>query len=87
MNIIHFKKLQKKQYSASQYQEKMDLEDGYSPKRMLEILKDRCKYLIERGSTLNNPQIPASYFHGWERMTTDHADRLRQLVAQSLSST
>ena len=62
----------------------MDLDGGYSPERMLSILKDRCQYLIERGSTLNNPHIPASYFQGWERITTNHAQRLRELVAQAL---
>lgn len=57
--------LQKKQYTTQQYREKMDLTQGYSPERMLSILKDRCRYLIERGSTLNNPHILASYFQGW----------------------
>ena len=52
---------------------------------MLKILKQRCKYLIERGSTLNNPHIPASYFDGWERITKNHAKRLNELVFQSLS--
>ena len=63
----------------------MDKEQGYSPKRMLEILKDRGKYLIERGSTLNNPHIPTSYFKGWEQITSNHKQRLRALVVQSLS--
>ncbi|MEQ9552230.1 MAG: hypothetical protein RIM23_21790 [Coleofasciculus sp. G3-WIS-01] len=62
----------------------MDLFQGYSPERMLSILKDRCQYLIERGSTLNNPHIPASYFQGWKRITENHAQRLRELVAEAL---
>ncbi|MGD1805205.1 hypothetical protein ACP6PL_07150 [Dapis sp. BLCC M126] len=53
--------LQKRQYTIQEYRNKMDLEFGYSPERMLSILRDRCQYLIERGSTLNNPHIPASY--------------------------
>ena len=69
----------------SEYKELMDKEQGYSPKRMLEILKDRGKYLIERGSTLNNPHIPTSYFKGWEQITSNHKQRLRALVVQSLS--
>lgn len=74
--------LQKKQYSMQQYRDKMDMEMGYSPERMLSILQDRCQYPLKRGSTLNNPHIPASYFHGWERITTNHAQRLRELVTQ-----
>ncbi len=79
------KKLNKKQYKISHYKELMDIKDGYTANRMLKILKQRCKYLIERGSTLNNPHIPASYFDGWERITKNHAKRLNELVFQSLS--
>ena len=78
------RKLNKKQYSISEYKELMDQENGYSPKVMLEILKSRCKYLIERGSTLNNPHVPASYFDGWEQITSNHAVILRSLVSQAL---
>jgi len=78
------RRLQKKQYTIQQYRHQMDLFQGYSPERMLAILKDRCRYLIERGSTLNNPHIPASYFQGWERITENHAQRLRELVAEAL---
>jgi len=80
------KKLNKKQYKIAKYKELMDVEDGYSPDRMLEILKYRCKYLIERGSTLNNPHIPSSYFDGWERITENHSQRLKELVIQSLNA-
>ena len=51
---------------------------------MLLILRDRCQYLIERGSTLNNPHIPASYFKGWERIITNHGQRLRELVTKTI---
>jgi hypothetical protein len=83
------KKLHKAQYKTSEYIHLMDVfEDqggkknpvGYTPARMLDILKDRAKYVIERGSTLNNPHIPASYYANWEEITKEHAIRLRQLV-------
>lgn len=77
-------KLHKRQYTMQQYLSKMDLNPGYSPERMLSILQDRCRYLIERGSTLNNPHIPASYFQGWERITSNHAQCLREMVAEAL---
>ncbi|MEB3341199.1 hypothetical protein [Okeania sp.] len=62
----------------------MDLEFGYSPERMLLILRDRCQYLIEKDSTLNNPHIPASYFKDWEQITTNHAQHLRELVTETI---
>lgn len=78
--------LHKKQYPISRYREQMDVTDGYSPARMLDILRDRCRYLIERGSTLNNPHIPRSYFSGWEPIMSNHATQLRELVRQALSN-
>lgn len=77
-------KLHKRQYTRQEYLTQMDLENGYSPERMLAILQNRCKYILERGSTLNNPHIPASYFRNWEQITRHHAIRLRQLVVQCL---
>lgn len=79
------KKLNKKQFKITKYKQLMNLKDGYTAEIMLEILKYRCKYLIERGSTLNNPHIPASYFEGWEKITEDHAEKLKEMVLQSLS--
>lgn len=78
------RKLNKKQYKILEYKRLMDLDNSYSQERMLDILKSRCKYLIERGSTLNNPHIPASYFVGWERITSNHSKKLIELVSQSL---
>lgn len=73
-------RIQKRQYTKAQYHELKDRPEGYSPEQMLMILRDRCRYLIERGSTLNNPHIPRGYFDGWPRISSDHAVRLRRLV-------
>lgn len=73
-------RVHKKQYSAAEYLAAMDLEDGYSPEQMVNIIRDRCRYVLERGLTLNNPKIPGSYFDGFEKITADHAIRLRELV-------
>jgi hypothetical protein len=54
--------LHKKQWTKHEYISHMDLADGYSPQKMLEILRLRAKYLNERGSTLNNPHIPEKVF-------------------------
>lgn len=65
-------KLHKRQYSKREYVNKMDVSNGYSEDRMLSIMQDRVKYLILRGSTLNNPHIPESYFRGWPKITQNH---------------
>jgi hypothetical protein len=65
------KALQKKQLSTQEYHDRMDLSDGYSPDAMLQMLKERATYLIERGSTLNNPHINGSYFSGASGPGTD----------------
>jgi hypothetical protein len=79
------KGLQKKQYKKVKYIELQDVNDGYSPERMLEILKDRAKYLIKRGSTLNNPHIPPTYFQGWTEITENHSEILRTMVQSYLN--
>jgi hypothetical protein len=76
------RKLHKNQMTSSAYDEKMDLKDGYSPARMLEIFRDRARYVIERGSTLNNPHIPQRYLETWPIIKDGHAAELRRLVAQ-----
>jgi len=43
------KSIQKKQYKKEKYIALQDSGEGYSAERMLEILKDRTKYLVERG--------------------------------------
>lgn len=76
--------IQKRQYSIEKYRDLMDMSNGYSPGRMLTILQDRASYLVERGSTLNNPHIPGSYFNDWEEIITDHKKTLRRLVKQEV---
>ncbi len=79
------RRLMKNQYSAAQYAAAADLPGGgYSRAAMLAMLRERCEYVIRRGSTLNNPKIRANYFAGWERITDDHAARLRELVVDEL---
>lgn len=75
------KLLHKKQFTIAKYHELMDKGNGYSPGRMLEILQERTTYLMTRGSTLNNPHIPLSYFEGWIRIENNHASQLRALVS------
>ena len=48
--------------------------------KMLEILKDRIKYLIERGSTLNNPHIPPDVYTKFPIIKKNYASELRHLI-------
>jgi hypothetical protein len=81
------RRLLKNQYSREDYREVADLPgERYSRDAMLGMLQERCRYVIERGSTLNNPHIPAGYFEGWERIDRNHAARLRELVVEALGS-
>lgn len=79
-------RLQKKQYSRQHYLNLQDQLNGYSAERMLEILHERAQYIMQRGSTLNNPHIPASYFASWTPITTEYSETLRQLVQEYLDS-
>lgn len=84
---VDAKALAKKQLSAEQYRARADLPGGaFSRSAMLELLRDRAAYLIARGSTLNNPHIPASFFAGWDPITRDHAATLRALVRRALET-
>jgi len=76
--------LQKKQYTKAGYRKMMDLTEGYSPKKMLKIMKHRSEYLLGRGSTLNNPHIPESVYENWSTIKKDHANILRKLVKSKM---
>lgn len=78
--------LHKKQLTVAEYQERFDLPGGYSSTQMLEILKLRCIYVVERGSTLNNPKVPKTVLDGFPKITEDHAQTLRDLVLQSFNN-
>lgn len=80
------RRLMKNQYDAAEYAAAADLPGGeYSRAAMLGMLREPCRYVIRRGSTLNNPHIAASYFADWERITEDRAARLRELVVEALT--
>ena len=82
--------LYKRQWSPDQYSAEMDLPDGYSPKRMLEILRLRARYLLDRGSTLNNPHIPKSFFATLANMSVPvsvGADELRHRIRRTIRQT
>jgi hypothetical protein len=79
-------RVQKDQMKKAEYTSRMDADGGYSPERMLEIFRERARYVIERGATLNNPHIPRKYFDRWQTITEDHAVTLRSAVRSWLAS-
>jgi hypothetical protein len=81
------KRLMKRQYSAGQYRTALDRSDpdGYSLAAMQAMLQDRCRYLIARGGTRNNPHFPPRYFAGWTPIVRNHAASLRELTIEALS--
>ena len=76
----------KMQLNALEYRNLQDLPDGYSLERMTELMRERCRYLILRGSTLNNPHIERSYFQRFDRITVEHASELRTRTRSYLAS-
>jgi len=74
--------LHKNQMTAAEYKESMDVQEGYSAEQMLEIFKDRARYIIERGSTLNNPHISDKFLKSWPKIDQDYASELRRLVKE-----
>lgn len=81
------KALYKRQWTEDRYTSQMDLSDGYSPPRMLEIPRLRAQYLSDRGSTLNNPHIPKRFFLTFADRairTTVGRERLRRRVRETI---
>ena len=80
--------LHKRQWSEDRYISEMDRHEGYSPSKMLEILRLRARYLSDRGSTLNNPHIPKRFFSALADRSvsvTVGTDELRRRVRRSIS--
>lgn len=63
--------------------EQIDIPPGYTKARMLEILQERAKYVLERGTTLNNPHISKTFFGGFEKITANQAMRVREMVEEA----
>lgn len=79
-SIDDAKTLLKRQYTNKQYQDAKDLNDGYSSDSMVDFVRDRLRYLIHRGSSLNNPHITPPTFEKFELIEYDHANTLRHLI-------
>jgi hypothetical protein len=85
------KRLHKQQWNDKQYKAARDMKVGnakmISPGKMLEILKLRCKYIAERGATLNNPHITKAHLAKFLNTTrrlkeTNAADGIRTIAKE-----
>jgi len=77
--------IMKNQWSAADFRDHRDLPNGYSLEQMTHILPLRARYAILRGATLNNPHIEGRFFDSFERITEEHAIRLREMVRAYLA--
>jgi hypothetical protein len=91
--IADAKLLHKQQWNAGQYKAGRDMKVknrlGYSPKKMLEILRLRSKYISERGATLNNPHITKTHLDKFlgtesEPAINDCAAKIRKIAEDFL---
>ncbi len=82
------REVMKNQWTTAHYTANADLPGGgYSPDRMLQLLRERCAYVIRRGATLNNPHISGQYLSDrLEPITKNHAATLRTKVEAYLTS-
>ncbi|PST48886.1 hypothetical protein COO72_05090 [Bifidobacterium callitrichos] len=80
------KDLLKNQLKKQEYLDHMDLDKGYSPSRMTELLRMRADYLLRRGLTLNNPHINKDIFVGKPHITNEPALTLRKMVKSYLEN-
>lgn len=78
--------IMKKQWAKADYEAAEDVPGGYSLERMLVILQSRARYVILRGSTLNNPHIEKKFFANFESIQTEHASTLRAQVRHYLEN-
>ena len=79
-SLADAQKLHKKQYTKAQYDEALCGDQHFSPERMLVIFQDRLRYVIERGSTLNNPKVSPEYLSKWPGIESNYVEELRKLV-------
>lgn len=78
--------IMKQQWTTEEYLRRQDVEGGYSLDAITDVLRERCRYVILRGSTLNNPHIDKGFFSTFELIDREYAGRLRELVRDYLSA-
>jgi hypothetical protein len=78
--------IMKQQWKSEEYLRRQDVEGGYSIDAITDVLRERCRYVILRGATLNNPHIDKGFFDEFEIIDREHAGRLRELVRDYLRS-
>lgn len=88
--VAQAKAVLRQQRTAEQYLVGADIEiagqRSYSPQAMPTVLRERARYIAERGATLNNPHLTKAHlgrFLGTDReINGDWAARIRELAAR-----
>ncbi|MGO3649985.1 hypothetical protein [Agrococcus casei] len=78
--------IMKNHWPTEALRDEQDHLEGYSLEAMTKLLQVRARYVILRGSTLNNPHIESGFFKDLEQIKDEHASRLRSLVRSYLAS-
>jgi hypothetical protein len=82
----------KKQWKRADYQRHLDHPPNapteYTRQRMLEILRLRARYTMQRGATLNNPHVSKGFLQRFadQRITDEFAQSLRLKLRDYLSA-
>lgn len=74
------KKVFGKLFSKQQYKDFKDKPLGYSKKVMLEMFKKHNLYYLIKGSWLNNPKIPKTYYKNWIKIKGNYKKELRRIL-------
>jgi hypothetical protein len=90
--IADARRIMKKQWTADAYTQVLD-HPAQAPElitraTMLDILRHRAGYTMERGATLNNPHVTKSFLARFDdqKITRDHAGGLRRKLADYLKA-
>lgn len=93
-SLVDARAVLRQQWSSEDYLHNADLSlgdgsPGFSPARMLDVVKARALYIARRGSTLNNPHVTSAHlspFFGTDReIKSDWASRIRSIAQRWLA--
>lgn len=72
-------------YTIKQYKKLIDYKTGFSPKRMLKMLKRHNMYYLRKGSWINNPKIPKKYYEKWIKIDSNYENTLKKILQSKKS--
>jgi hypothetical protein len=79
-SITEAKKVFKKLKTKSEYEELDYKGNGIKRRDMLDLFKQHNKNYLYRGSAVNNPKIPESYYKNWHTIEKNHHIEIRKFL-------